>query len=493
MPAKVETAIIAVLAVVTVICIVAVFFLVRWLKKVTANDGDDDSFSDGSDEVDVSIFAPSEFAGSPTNAHDDLEAWAADTRKASGVMGFGMDVGEQTYYNNMVLPGQGGHDPNRFPPGNHMFELGVTSTDGFGRRETKTLYIPHVNNLGELGLVVSGDAPVVVYKVDPGSAAARAGVDTGDELISIGGTKCAQSRHQQVVDLFTNVITTAQTQQQQHLGGSSGFGGGGGGGSSNHAPQQAQRWSADQGTMGFGGGDFGGGGGGSSNPATVEDIAISLPGQAGDMGGGGGGGYGQQQQQQQQRDGPEDPYAPIREAAARHQVEAARLMQEERFKEARVLLDRAIGLLQSIPQESESPVRKRPSEHNGGGGGDGGGGGGGSRRGGAVKGGGTGSKSKYISSTPGFRVPARSNAPRQLALSTKPWPVAKGKRRKPATKAVVAVIRTLDQLPEKVGGRDCGFKPIKRYHVAQRKKAAKAVTVTASPTRMAKPARQQAW
>ena len=34
MPAKVETAIIAVLAVVTVICIVAVFFLVRWLKKV---------------------------------------------------------------------------------------------------------------------------------------------------------------------------------------------------------------------------------------------------------------------------------------------------------------------------------------------------------------------------------------------------------------------------------------------------------------------------
>ena len=126
----------------------------------------------------------------------------------------------------MVLPGQGnGNDPSRHPPGQHMFELGVTSTDGFGRRETKTLYIPHVNNLGELGLVVSGDAPVIVYKVDPGSAAARAGVDTGDELISIGGTRCAQSRHQQVVDLFTKVITTSQHQHQQHLG--SGFGGGG--------------------------------------------------------------------------------------------------------------------------------------------------------------------------------------------------------------------------------------------------------------------------
>lgn len=35
MPAKIETTIIAVLAVVTVICIVAVFYLVRWLKKVS--------------------------------------------------------------------------------------------------------------------------------------------------------------------------------------------------------------------------------------------------------------------------------------------------------------------------------------------------------------------------------------------------------------------------------------------------------------------------
>ena len=108
--------------------------------------------------------------------------------------------------------------------------------------------------------------------------------------------------------------------------------------------------------MGFGG-DFGGGGGG-DNPANVADISITLPGQAGDVSGGGGGGGGYEQQQQQQ-EGPADPYAPIREAAARHQVEAARLMQDERFKEARVLLDRAIGLLQSIPQESESPVRKR--------------------------------------------------------------------------------------------------------------------------------------
>ena len=46
-----------------------------------------------------------------------------------------------------------------------------------------------------------------------------------------------------------------------------------------------------------------------------------------------------------------DPYAPIREAASRHQVEAARLMQAENFKEARVLLDRAIELLHSIPQQ----------------------------------------------------------------------------------------------------------------------------------------------
>lgn len=54
-------------------------------------------------KVDVSIFAPSEFAGSPTN-HDDLEAWAESTPvKASGVMGFGMDIGEQTYENILFL------------------------------------------------------------------------------------------------------------------------------------------------------------------------------------------------------------------------------------------------------------------------------------------------------------------------------------------------------------------------------------------------------
>ena len=46
----------------------------------------------------------------------------------------------------------------------------------------------------------------------------------------------------------------------------------------------------------------------------------------------------------------DDPYAAIREAASRNQVEAARLMQTENFREARILLDKAIVLLQSIPQ-----------------------------------------------------------------------------------------------------------------------------------------------
>ena len=392
-------------------------------------------------------------------------------RKPSGqYTGFGNEF-EESDWQNMLLPGQQSSygQPGGGGKHKHMFELGVTSTDGFGRRETKTLYIPHVNNLGELGLVVSGDAPVVVYKVDPGSAAARAGVDTGDELISIGGAKCARSRHQEVVDLFTKAITAAlEQQQQQQQQQSSGYG--------SNAPPQQKRWSADQGNMGFGGGDFGGSGGGNNYAADVNDIAISLPGQAG---GGGGDAYAQQQQQQQE--GPEDPYAPIREAAARHQVEAARLMQEERFKEARVLLDRAIGLLQSIPQDSDSPVRNnRPK--------DGGGGGGDSRR---VKGGGTGARSKYVSATPGFR-PWHSNGSRKLVLSTKPWSVPKGKRRKPAAKVAVAIIRTLEELPEKVHGRECGFKPIKRYHVSQRRKTAK-VSVTSTPTQAAQPARQQAW
>jgi hypothetical protein len=352
--------------------------------------------------------------------------------------GFGSEF-EEDDWNNMMLAPVGVPNAMRYPKGNHMFELGVTSVDGFGRREEKVLYVPHVNNLGELGLVVSGDAPVVVYKVDPGSAAARAGVDTGDELCSIGGHKCARSRHQEVVDLFTRVINTGQ--QPQELGG---------------FKPATKRWSAD--------GNVNAGFGGMSAGVDAGDIAISLPGQAG-------GGFDSAPQQQ----GPSDPYAPIREAAGRHQVEAARLMQEERFKEARVLLDRAIGLLQSIPQEPDSPTR---SQH--------------------------GSPSKPPARTnsarrpagPGFR-PFRSGGSKVLNRVLRSQPAPKG-RRTPANKSAVTVIHTLDQIPDKVNGVECGFKPIKMYHVAVRRKtvaAAKATSVTvvqSSPGRP-KPARQQAW
>lgn len=384
------------------------------------------------------MFAPSEFAISPVN-EAPVESWSQSTPHKTNPA-FGGDF-EDDDWNSMALGGANGNVGTsysmNYPAGNHMFELGVVSTDGFGRRETRTLYVPHVNNLGELGLVVSGDAPVVVYKVDPGSAAARAGVDTGDELISIGGKMCARSRHQEVVDLFTSVITDA-LQSQSHSGAKTG--------SAAAAPQQ-KRWSADQGAMGFGG-DFIGGQGNSNVPADVNDIGISLPGQAG-------GGFDDEAPQV-------DPYAPIREAAGRHQVEAARLMQEERFKEARVLLDRAIGLLQSIPQESESPQRPRR-------------------------------KTQRASGGHGFR-PLQQGQPQKLALSQS-LQAGPRKRRKPAAKKQVTIIHALTQLPEKVKGRECGFKPIKRYHVAQRRKTAQrtsTVTVTqSSPTRT--PARQQAW
>lgn len=58
-----------------------------------------------------------------------------------------------------------------------------------------------------------------------------------------------------------------------------------------------------------------------------------------------------------------DPYAPIREAASQHQVEAARLMQSGNYKRARVLLDRAINLLASIPalEEQVQPAPHRRS------------------------------------------------------------------------------------------------------------------------------------
>lgn len=193
-----------------------------------------------------------------------------------------------------------------------MFDIRLLNTNAVGKSTERTISLPFVESTAGLGLVLKGNAPVLVHEVDRGSSAAIAGVKLNEAIIEVDGVACSTAGHKQVVRMFTDALTRAKAKREVEKQGRGGKTG----------PLE---------TMVVASRDY-------IPDAGLGDVNLVLPGQISDV---------------QDTGNPGDPYAPIREAASQHQVEAARLMQAGSFQQARVLLDRAINLLSSIPQVVE--------------------------------------------------------------------------------------------------------------------------------------------
>ena len=173
----------------------------------------------------------------------------------------------------------------------------------------RRLRLPAVDSMARLGLGLQGNAPVRVDEVRPGMPAALAGVRAGDAVLAVDGQPCEGFSHSRVVRLLTGALTRACLVRDEALMRSGAMG------------------------MVVATTDAVGGVG-------VDGIDVALPGQAAARGG-------------------DDPLAPIRAAADRHQAEAARLMAAGKYAKARKVLDRAIVLLAKIPDAAPGPRRSR--------------------------------------------------------------------------------------------------------------------------------------
>eukprot|EP00037_Helgoeca_nana_P016589 m.155972 g.155972 ORF g.155972 m.155972 type:complete len:598 (-) comp23599_c0_seq1:72-1865(-) len=356
MASVVEIAIIAVLAFVAVICIVVVVLLVRWVKrsgllqtnakkrrrKRRHSNGTDSDDSDSMvDDASIEMFAPS----ARLDDFDDPEdwGWASAGTSLQGGSGppllFG-DLGggpvttssphhkkpaslerENGTWNPMhVSPGTpGGHtaddvmNPKRGsgrrqagPERSVVF--GVTRRDTFGHRRLHKVVIPEAQTLKGLGITLKGDGPIFVAGVEAVGPAAAAGLRPDDCLVTVNGTACASATHGVVVELVKKAVVRAQaaarsaTYHQNPVGPMVVLPG----------ATQADASLSDV------------------NVGTVHTRALGATRVV------------------------FDPYSLIREAASQQQLEASRLMQIGQFAQARVLLDKAIELLSSIPLDPNS-------------------------------------------------------------------------------------------------------------------------------------------
>lgn len=356
-----EIVVISILAVVATVCLVVVVLLVRWLKNVAfagvdartgerrfgGNDSDSDSESSIVD--DISLFAPSEGGGdqaltawesdviskkkkkvglgsSPSKPHDPFDDYNDfDPDRASPAGGWNPI---HTGHPSAVMNAMSGNERDVIIPPARAGGL----TFGYyrivqGRKSTKSLFLSKADVSKGLGIVLKGDAPVSICEVECDGPSWIGGLRVDDVFTSVNGTPCVNSSHKTVIALVSKALQKLQSEDDQDHRGVRG-----------HAMSMvvtAQDARPD---------------------AAISDVNISLPGQAwGDDDAGGGG--------SKAGDGADDPFAPIREAASQHQLEAARLMQTGNFKQARILLDRAIELLQSIPKSHEnSPQKASPSK-----------------------------------------------------------------------------------------------------------------------------------
>jgi len=212
---------------------------------------------------------------------------------------------------------------------------------------------------------------------------------------------CASARHQEVVYQFTPVITTAQPQALKSP-------------RKNNAPDDQPGFGASHGALP---GQIGAGPSiGPTDTFHVDPV-------------------------------DDDPYAAIREAASRNQVEAARLMQTENFREARILLDKAIILLQSIPQISAAKAAESSGKAGIGRADDNT-----ARR----------PRRKRKMGLSGFRA-VRGGKRDSVTFSNKKLPAPRGKQQSAQRRAILTITK-LDQLP------NIGFKPIHRHRLSARQK-----------------------
>lgn len=348
-----EIVVISILALLAAVLVVVVVFLVRWLLKVAFAGVDprtgerrfagNDSDSESSMVDDISIFAPSEgggdqawesavvstkhvgLSGSPSKPHDPFDDFDPDPDRTSPGGGWNpLHTGQphpsvviNSVFSDAPFSERGVISPAR--PGGITF--------GFyrivqGRKVTKSLFLSKADVSQGLGIVLKGDAPVSICEVEGGGPSWKAGLRLDDVITSVNGTPCVNSSHKAVIALVSRALQKVQSDSSSQRG------------VRGHAMSMvvtAQDARPD---------------------AAISDVNISLPGQAwGEDGAsvskaGGDDGTG------------DDPFAPIREAASQHQLEAARLMQTGNFKQARILLDRAIELLQSIPKSQDSSPQK---------------------------------------------------------------------------------------------------------------------------------------
>eukprot|EP00039_Didymoeca_costata_P003166 m.65684 g.65684 ORF g.65684 m.65684 type:complete len:384 (+) comp11751_c0_seq2:111-1262(+) len=371
MAERAQVIVIVALSVVTAICLALVFFLFRWLRKVNrANTNvDQEAFPQGFRVETVRAWIPDSPRKSLKDGNNKNVVQNSWFQKD-------LDEFEDKDWENMMLPVP--DSPKRVSkPSSFMFEVEVISNFAGGRRAKRTVYMPHVKNSSDLGLVISGSCPVSVHLVEQESPSAKAGIVSGDEIVAIGKQPCSHLNHHDVVRLFSKVISSAK------------------------------RKSSDQEFFGF-----------PSNRVSEDTESISsIPGQI---------------------DTEKDSFEPIREAAARHQSEAASLIKAERFKEARVLLDKALDLIGKVPQSGSRVSHKFTKD----------------RR----------SISKQVSKNLGTELPHTlfRSLDNTKKLKIYNGPLAAPRHVYLGTRRPIKIVTSLDQLPE------IGIIPINRYKLSKR-------------------------
>lgn len=347
-----QIAIFVALAAGAIVCGIIVLYLVRRLRKerraVPAEPEDDfdaQSSTSSINDLSLGMFTPSPI--SPMSAWSDQDMDIASThsprnlgnagapksphdssRKKGGWTDTGADspgpswspmapMSESAILNSTMFhdSSMGFHDDSVLVPVSR--EGGITF--GFhrmirGLKVHKSAFIPKKALEDGLGIVLKGDAPVLLCEVEPNGPSWDAGLRVDDCLTSVNGVACGNASHQTVISLVSKAL-----QHQQEPVSTSGY---------NHNPSfgsamvvKAQDTKPD---------------------ATISDLDIRLPGSmdANDK----------RNVQKPTAAGGDDAFAPIREALSLQQLEAARLMKAGQFKAARELLDKAIELHLRLPQ-----------------------------------------------------------------------------------------------------------------------------------------------
>ena len=180
---------------------------------------------------------------------------------------------------------------------------------------TKSLFLSKADVSKGLGIVLKGDAPVSICEVECDGPSWIGGLRVDDVFTSVNGTPCVNSSHKTVIALVSKALQKLQSEDDQDHRGVRG-----------HAMSMvvtAQDARPD---------------------AAISDVNISLPGQAwGDDDAGGGG--------SKAGDGADDPFAPIREAASQHQLEAVQRLEARTW-------ERAPCLARRMTPQSPAPCSK---------------------------------------------------------------------------------------------------------------------------------------